>query len=225
MKFLDYYQVDEEDDNSPSGHVHGLLGGIVFASFIIGLILLLNQNSSVFVEAKYFANHQQGSMHIDFDGFYTAKEAVDRSDVICYGKVLQVKKPESIVIGMIPNTETGEDEPLKMLYTVAVIEVINGFKGDYREGDVLEIKQLGSDSYGYYVDPTTTKHCKDGNNYLLLLNDYDHIGEDIPLSPINPTQGVYLVVNDKVVRTSEDEIIVDGASIQRVLEELVALIE
>lgn len=139
---------------------------LVLSLIVIGLFL--NTNRSVFVEARYTGNHHQGTVHIDFDGFNTAEEAVKHSDVICYGRVIEVKKPEGITVGMIPNPETGEDEPFKLLYTVAVVEVIDGIKGDYNEGDILEIKQLGSDSYGYDVDPRTTKHCKESQMMSLL---------------------------------------------------------
>lgn len=124
---------------------------------------------------------QESIVHInmDYPAYSTLDEAVGAANLIVEGKSLG-KEYKMLDIG------SGESS--SMPYTVYDIEVVKVYKGDIKEGDVIEVKILGGKFKDVeYVLASPSPILNDDGEYVLFLSTY----EDSPASLINPIDSVF----------------------------------
>ena len=119
-------------------------------------------------------------MAADWQIYASLEELVLASDVIVEGRVVDVHEDVALDIGMEPVVSKTH------LYTVADVEVTSVMKGDAEVGEVISIK-LGQ---GAVVNI--------GAEWLCFLEDYRGQKPDMPLSPMNPKQGIIPISGDTV---------------------------
>lgn len=127
-----------------------------------------------------------------YGGYGSVKELCAASNTVIKGEVITVHAPEVLITGTI--THGNDTEPLKDVYTVSDVRVIESIKGTLKPGDVIQVKQLG----GFYKDreyPTDHPETYTKNMQgVFFLITYDNG----PADHINPSQGFVKLINGKI---------------------------
>jgi len=130
--------------------------------------------------------------HYDYITFGSIKELNAASNSIIKGEVISVHSPEAMTIGTI-NKGTASEKPMKAVFTVSDVRVIESLKGTLKPGDVIQVRQLGG-SYKGIDYPTDYPEIYTPNMqgiFFLLTHDKG------PADHVNPCQGFVKLVNGK----------------------------
>lgn len=131
-------------------------------------------------------------IHYDYITFGSIKELNAASNSIIKGEVISVHSPEAMTIGII-NKGTASEKPMKAVFTVSDVRVIESLKGTLKPGDVIQVRQLGG-SYKGIDYPTDYPEIYTPNMqgiFFLLTHDKG------PADHVNPCQGFVKLVNGK----------------------------
>jgi hypothetical protein len=138
----------------------------------------------------------------DYPEYSSAEQIIGESDL-----VVQVEPVASRVEALRPDVSDSTD-PLAnpqagvpadqqaqvdpVVVTVSTVKIVNVVKGAAKQGDLIEVSQLGGLLDGVrYVDPeTTTLSPATGTDYVLMLAAH---GASDPYDLVNPVQGMYEV--------------------------------
>ncbi len=144
-----------------------------------------------------------GGPAADYPGYATVDEMVVAADVIVTGRVLSTRVEDVYAdqdLGTDPslNPQAGAaataDRGSAIVVTVAEVEVTRAMKGDVREGQVIEVSQLGTRDQP--AAGTTLVEPGDAE-YAFVLNRHDGAPYDL----VNPAQGLYRVGPDGALTT------------------------
>lgn len=143
-----------------------------------------------------------GGPAADYPGYATVDEMVAAADVIVTGRVLSTRVENVYAdqeLGTDPslNPQAGAettDEGSAVMVTVANVEITHAMKGDVREGQLIEVSQLGTQDQP--AAGTTLVEPGDAE-YAFVLNRHDGAPYDL----VNPAQGLYRVGADGALTT------------------------
>ncbi len=143
-----------------------------------------------------------GSPAADYPGYSTVDEMIAAADVIVTGRVLSTRVEDVYAdqdLGTDPglNPQAGAetaDRGSAVMVTVAEVEVTHAMKGDVREGQLIEVSQLGTPDQP--AAGTTLVEPGD-SEYAFVLNHHDGAPYDL----VNPAQGLYRVGADGALTT------------------------
>lgn len=129
----------------------------------------------IFAVIKSFSGIDSGRPHGgDYPYYASVEELMEASDAVIVGEVISAGEERSMSVS--------PDSAEKLTYTVSKIRVTEAVKGRLRTGDVIEVKQLGSEKVHY---AESGSYLKKGSTQLLFLEAYD----GMPYSPVSPYQG------------------------------------
>lgn len=198
----------------------------VLVALIVGSLLIMgNSDGDVFMKAD-FTNYNDniGPIAASHKTYENVEQALDDSDLIVSGEVIEVREPERLVVGYTHNNTTGEDEPVDVLYTVSVVKIKKCYRGDFKEGDVVEVKQLGAENTLNEKERSSSHFYKNGEEYVFFLNTYFDVDKDAISDPLNPKQGQIRISNNRVDKQNSVQFVVDGVSEKALDEELTRLL-
>ncbi len=143
-----------------------------------------------------------GGPAADYPGYATVDEMVAAADVIVTGRVLSTRVEDVYAdqdLGTDPHLSPQAeveiaDERSAVTVTVAAVEVTHAMKGDVREGQLIEVSQLGTQDQP--AAGTTLVEPGD-SEYAFVLNRHDGAPYDL----VNPVQGLYRIGADGALTT------------------------
>ncbi|MBR6108957.1 MAG: hypothetical protein IKQ36_04395 [Clostridia bacterium] len=143
----------------------------------------------IFAVIKSFSGIDSGRPHGgDYPYYASVEELMEASDAVIVGEVISAGEERSMSVS--------PDSTEKLIYTVSKVRVTEAVKGRLRTGDVIEVKQLGSEKVHY---EESGSFFKKGSTRLLFLAAYD----DVPYSPVNPYQGAVEVREGRLYAESK----------------------
>lgn len=145
-----------------------ILSGVV-ALVMVATILYNNNTKTIFSDgllAKVSQNGDLNSGPFSFTyKYYDNYEQADKiSNIVVTGVISKVYPPEKIVIGEDTNTLTGEVIPATEWYIVSDIKVDKVIKGDYKQGDIIKVKQIS----GLSQSDRTSQYFKVGEKKIFF---------------------------------------------------------
>ncbi|MEK4661367.1 hypothetical protein MHH93_05680 [Priestia sp. FSL H7-0729] len=105
----------------------------------------------------------------------------------------------------------GEPSSFDKIYTIHTIQIAESYKGSYKAGEQLEVKQLGGQVGNTEIINEDNLKLIPTKNYVLFLETY----EDTPASLLNSVQSLYLIKpaaksNQPGQQQSQSEVIVSA---------------
>jgi hypothetical protein len=141
--------------------------------------------------------------------FENYDQADEMADTIIIGDVIKVNELEELITGESTNTITGEKVSMSHVFTVSEIKVNKAIKGNYSPGDIIQVKQYGGLYKGTKYSISGENYFKSGERHIFFLQSYKN---NSPCSPINPQQGDMLIVDGKMKKTNNIQLINDNVS-------------
>lgn len=176
----------------------GLLGVAFVNSPRLASVAVVAQNK-VFKGVK--STNEEGLNPYRFYSYMaygSIKQLCAASNTVIKGEVINVHAPEVLITGTI--THGNDTEPLKDVYTVSDVRVIESIKSStLKPGDVIQVRQLG----GFYKDRNYPKdhpefYTKNMQGFFFLLTN-----DNGPADNINPSQGFVKLINGKIESSEE----------------------
>lgn len=130
-------------------------------------------------------------VHGDYEYYETIDEITNESDIMIYGKVINVDDPIELNVN-------SENEELDV-YTVSSLEVVEVIKGDVSVGDKIKVKQYGGvyNNVNYILE--NVEYLQPSQEGVFFLQTYEPLtNEEMPYSLLNPEQGYFTFVDDKI---------------------------
>jgi len=122
---------------------------------------------------------------VEYRADWPAYESLDalygRADLVVQGAIAGPGKAQEL--------KTGGDAADTTVYTVVDLTVVRVFKGSAKNGQKIQIKQLGGTFKGVDYRAGDMPYLAQGKTYVLFLETYP----DSPASLLNPQQGQYVV--------------------------------
>ena len=152
-------------------------------------------------------------IYTDYPEYDTVDHMEDAATVIIEGKIISEKvvklDPSETLTDEQKNDPKlnpgGETESLSFPYTIYMVEINTVYKGDVKEGNTIEIKQLGGtvDNVNYTEEDATKIQID--STYILFLETFTNS----PASLINQIQGIYEYKDNKITGNNKNKIILD----------------
>jgi ribosome-associated translation inhibitor RaiA len=135
-----------------------------------------------------------GSTTVDIRAEYPEYETLDAlwadSDAAVEVTVQAQPRVDKINVAFpMPGQTLREEEKEGDVYTVVDVVVTKVWKGHYREGEEISVKQRGGEWEGESHIAEGVAYLAAGESYLLFLATFDEVG--IPASLLNPVQAQY----------------------------------
>jgi hypothetical protein len=160
--------------------------------------------------------------HSDYPAYNTVDELYAKADVVVEARLtgpMRVQEQLPVTGGADPqaNPEAGAEganaasDPI--IVTVYQAHVTRVLKGQAKNGDAVEVKQLGGSFKGVNYEEAEGRPLKPGTPYLLFLQTFP----DAPASLLNPDQAQYpLDQNGKPASLPDNPIRINDSDLERV---------
>lgn len=126
----------------------------------------------------------------DYPYYDSIDKLSDRANVIVCGMITGAQVEEINDAIPEPGNEASFDSSVTAphIYTVYTVELIDVYKGDYKQGDVMEIRQLGGAYSGVDYQYDGFIDFTEETEYVFFLKQY----EGFPANLLNPIQSCYI---------------------------------
>lgn len=185
---------------------------VITISIVIVVAALLIM-VGIIVIPSVMGNSKQVNNTIPHDQYLSLPDMVQASDVIVMGTVNKVEKSKKLGIEL--------SDGLNEEYNISDIVIFKSIKGDYKEGDVIQVKELTTDGLAIKAGFLVA-----GEVYVLFLEDFPDI-EGMPLSFKNPQLcKVRCVGNDlnymeyKVADDTTEAFTIRGITVRELMERM-----
>lgn len=191
---------------------------LLAVSILVTMILINIQPDQVLRKNIELSNintpRSGGAVQASFP-YYDSYDTADKAtDLIVIGDVVKVNPPEELVTGEATNTITGNKVSVGHMFIVSEIEVSKVIKGKCTPGEIIKVKQL------FQLSDETIFQL--GERHIFFLQCYEN---GIPCSTINPQQGNVRIVDGKIRKTNDIQLISNGVPEDTALEEIKERIE
>ena len=161
---------------------------------ILTLVIICLLITGGVLAGKSISANSAGSA-CDWRMYNNSDQLIDAASLIVKGSIEKVYPSEDIVIGEAVNAETGEMKAIKSLYTVVDVRVIKVYKGNVKEGDIIQVKQWGGIDKDKHFAVRDVEYYKPNEKRFFFLETYD---DGTPASPLNGLQGDFKITNGKI---------------------------
>lgn len=138
----------------------------------------------------------------DYPKYDSLENLVDRADTIIRGKIIDWSDSELNISQDIDSDDEylnpgGEKDNSTIPYTVYTVEIEEIYKGNIKEKETIQVKQLGGTigNVEYVLEDAARADFEKEKNYLFFLETYP----DSPASLLNPLQSSYELDNNNTI--------------------------
>jgi hypothetical protein len=153
--------------------------------------------------------------HADYAILNDSESLVNKSDIIVYGKVIDIQAPKKINLNLEKSSPS-----LDIVYTVCEVKVTEVIKGDLKVGDTIKIKQAGGtfENVKHIYDDVT--YFGKNKEYVFFLADYSKQDAAMPYSIINPIQAYFEIADNKIKVNAKNKLFTDNEDKDKIINSI-----